>query len=288
MPLRVVVLGAGGMLGRHVVAALRAGAATVIAPQASARPSATGPTLDAAAPSVGATLSALLESARPHAVVNCIAVVPQAADAADASHLHTVNGSFPHRVAEAARTVGARVVHIGTDGVFAGTRETYDERAVPDPPDAYGASKLAGEIVGPGALTMRLSIFGPSPRPRGLWNWIHAQPPGATVAGYTDYVFTPISAALAAEAIRELLVRDVQVEGIVHAGGEVVSKYELVRRIAAHRGLDVVVHPVPGPSVTRVLAGDRLWQALGRPRPSLDESLAATDLPHFSALRPSP
>ena len=69
----------------------------------------------------------------------------------------------PVFLAEAARAVGARLIHVSTDFVFAGDRAVpYEAEAARAPLNAYGRTKLAGElavqrILGDRAVILRTS-----------------------------------------------------------------------------------------------------------------------------------
>jgi len=57
-----------------------------------------------------------------------------------------VNGAAPGIMAEEAKRLDALLVHYSTDYVFDGTKSTpYSEQDAPNPTNAYGRSKLAGE-----------------------------------------------------------------------------------------------------------------------------------------------
>jgi dTDP-4-dehydrorhamnose reductase len=77
-----------------------------------------------------------------------------------------VNARAPGVLAEEAKRLGAILVHYSTDYVFDGARRTpYDETALPNPVNVYGASKLEGEraiaAAGATALTLRTSwVYG--------------------------------------------------------------------------------------------------------------------------------
>jgi dTDP-4-dehydrorhamnose reductase len=89
----------------------------------------------------------LIAKIRPEAVINCVGVVKQLAAAHDPITSITLNSLFPHVVARACGEIGARMIHISTDCVFAGTRGNYRESDLPDAGDLYGRSKLLGEVV---------------------------------------------------------------------------------------------------------------------------------------------
>jgi dTDP-4-dehydrorhamnose reductase len=103
-----------------------------------------------------------LEALKADVIVNAAAYT--AVDAAEVNEAlaHRVNADAPRVLAEEACRTGALLVHYSTDYVFDGTKEApYTEDDEPNPLNAYGRSKLAGEqaIVASGAryLTFRTS-----------------------------------------------------------------------------------------------------------------------------------
>jgi dTDP-4-dehydrorhamnose reductase len=77
--------------------------------------------------------------------------------------------------------------------------------------------------------------------------------------------------------VAELVVAAIEarLEGVYHVGGEPISKYELVRSIAALLRPDLAVVPVEHGAIDRTLDSSRFFAAIGRVRPSLADSLAA-------------
>jgi len=82
----------------------------------------------------------------PDVIINAAAhtAVDRAEGEVEASF--AINRDGPRHLAEAANKVGATILHISTDYVFAGDKEgLYRETDPVDPQGVYGASKLAGE-----------------------------------------------------------------------------------------------------------------------------------------------
>jgi dTDP-4-dehydrorhamnose reductase len=91
-------------------------------------------------------LREVIRTVKPALIVNPAAytAVDQAESEPDIAMC--VNAEAPALMAEEARKLGAALVHYSTDYVFDGTKDgSYVEDDVPDPQNAYGRSKLAGE-----------------------------------------------------------------------------------------------------------------------------------------------
>ena len=133
--MKVLVTGAGGMLGRDVVLAAGNAGHDVVG---------FGHTeLDVADRDA---VSAKVGLERPDVVINCAAWtdVDGAEEAEEAAM--AVNGKGAGNVAAAAAEVGAGVVYVSSDYVFDGAKGApYVETDQPAPLSAYGRTKLAGE-----------------------------------------------------------------------------------------------------------------------------------------------
>jgi dTDP-4-dehydrorhamnose reductase len=130
---KLAVLGAGGLLGRHVVDELRAGGHEVNARDRR-----------------GCDIAQLDEVRRAvegaQIIINCAAFTNVDGAETDEAGAYRTNALGAENVARAASESAARLVHISTDFVFDGAqREPYDEFAVPNPLSIYARSKWAGE-----------------------------------------------------------------------------------------------------------------------------------------------
>ena len=133
--MKLLVTGAGGMLGRDVVAAAQAAGHEVVA--------LTRAELDVARADA---VTGAVGGARPDAVINCAAYTNVDGAEDDEAGATRVNGDGAANVAAAAAALGAAVIQPSTDYVFDGDkREPYVESDPVAPRSAYGRSKLAGE-----------------------------------------------------------------------------------------------------------------------------------------------
>ncbi|MBN8034093.1 dTDP-4-dehydrorhamnose reductase [Vibrio vulnificus] len=92
-------------------------------------------------------VSNLVSSFQPDAIINAAAhtAVDRAEEEVELSY--AINRDGPANLARAAEKVGAALLHISTDYVFAGDKDgEYEEEEATGPQGVYGNSKLAGEI----------------------------------------------------------------------------------------------------------------------------------------------
>ncbi len=231
---RVLVLGAEGMLGQTVFRVLsRNDDIGVVG--TSRRGSAALVPFEAEKDDVGELLGSL---GGVDFIINAIAVLARdirSGDTGSVERARFVNGVFPHRLCEAARRRGARVFLVSTDGVFGGDQGICLESTAPRASDAYGASKLQGEVRADHALNVRCSIVGPDPRRRrGLVEWVLGQPPGAGIRGFTDQRWNGVTTLQFARLCEGVITRDLferfRAESPVHhfCPNGTVTKFQLL------------------------------------------------------------
>lgn len=279
--MRVLVLGATGILGRALVAEGLARGLELTATYHRRLPS--GPGLerlrlvrvDLAQP---ARVVALLEGVSPDVVINA-AGVTRARCSDDPAAAWTINALSTHVLADAARSVGARLVHVSSDCVFRGDRGPYPEDALPDAIDLYGRSKARGEVRHTGFLTVRTSFVGHEVgTSHGLLAWLLAQ--RRPVPGYTNHLWSGVTAPFLARTLLDLATRtDVRVTGVLHVHGEDTSKARLLRVLSRAFRRDVPVLDVEAVEPVDRRLRSALLADLGVQVPPLEElarELAAT------------
>lgn len=92
------------------------------------------------------TLPTVIREIRPNVIVNAAAYTAVDKAEQEEAVATTINGTAVGVLAEEARKANALLIHYSTDYAFDGKKpEPYTEDDIPNPINAYGRSKLAGE-----------------------------------------------------------------------------------------------------------------------------------------------
>lgn len=213
-------------------------------------------------------LTELFKRVAPQVVINCIGLVKQVKESEDEQKAMAINALLPHQLAKLCEQYGARFIHFSTDCVFSGTRGNYRETDVPDAQDVYGRSKLLGEVDQPNALTIRTSIIGHELHSaQGLLEWFLSQ--GSTCEGFAKAIFSGLPTPVLASLVHELLVKP-DLTGIYHVSSEPISKYNLLKTIAAQYGKEIEIVPSEELVIDRSLDSERFSKQTGWVAPSWD------------------
>jgi dTDP-4-dehydrorhamnose reductase len=278
-PTRVLILGATGMLGNAMlrlfadspgfdVHGSARGAAALLRPDLRSRVR-TG--VDVEHPEA---LTGLMADLRPQVVVNAVGLVKQLAAADNPLAALPINALLPHRLARLCALAGARLVHVSTDCVFAGTRGGYTEADTPDAADLYGRSKLLGEVTAaPNAITLRTSIIGHElGSAHGLVGWFLAQ--RGAVKGYRRAVFSGLPTVELARVIRDHVLPRPDLSGLYHVAAAPIDKLSLLRLVAERYAHRIDIDADDRVVIDRSLDASRFQAATGYVAPPWPELVA--------------
>ena len=207
---------------------------------------------------------------RPDVVVNCIGLVKQLADADDPLLVIPINSLLPHRLARLCDLVGARLVHISTDCVFSGEKGGYSEDDPPDAKDLYGKSKFLGEVYYPHTLTLRTSIIGHELQgAHGLIGWFLAQQ--GRCKGFRRAIFSGLPTVALAQIIRDVVIPKPELSGLYHVSAKPITKYDLLQLVAQVYGKSIEIIPDDSLVIDRSLNSGRFQLATGYVAPEWTE-----------------
>lgn len=220
------------------------------------------------------SVAALVKAEQPDAILNAVGVIKQREFASDILATVPLNTLFPHRLAQLCADLGARLVHVSTDCVFSGRKGRYAEDDPPDVTDVYGLSKYLGELRTGPAITLRTSIIGPEmTRGASLLSWFLAQ--AGPVNGFRRAIFSGLPTIELARVIADHVLPNPDLSGLYHVAAEPISKFELLKLIAAAYETGTEINPVDTPEIDRSLDGSRFRTATGYVSPSWPNLIAA-------------
>lgn len=195
-----------------------------------------------------------VRAAAPQVIINATAYT--AVDLAESQPdlANAINGRAPGLLAEAARSLGAALIHYSTDYVFPGINQpahgilarAYLENDPPNPLSVYGKSKLAGEIaiqqVGGAYLILRTAWVYSLRRDSFVTKVLQWSRQQTELRLVIDQVSNPTWARLLAEVTAQLLGRAgeqpdgwlAEYRGLYHLAGEgYASRFDWAQQILA-------------------------------------------------------
>jgi dTDP-4-dehydrorhamnose reductase len=165
---------------------------------------------------------------------------------------------------------GARLIHVSTDCVFAGTKGNYVEGDAPDAGDMYGKSKYLGEVDYPHAITLRTSTIGHELQSAyGLLEWFLSQQ--GNCKGFSRAIFSGLPNTEFARVVRDVVIPRPELHGLYHVGAAPIGKYDLLKLIAAqyNKKIDIVFDEKF--AIDRSLNVDQFTRVTGYRAPSWPE-----------------
>jgi dTDP-4-dehydrorhamnose reductase len=269
---RILVLGATGMLGHKLVQRLSAGHEVVGTTRSATVPAALrGQRLISGVSAEDfSSITRALAAFRPEAVVNCIGLIKQLKP--NRRDQIAINAMFPHQLLELCQAAGARLIHLSTDCVFSGRHGNYTESSPPDPVDDYGRSKLLGELEA-GGLTLRTSIIGRElSGGHGLVEWFYRQR-GQSTRGFRKAIYSGLTTLEMSRVIANVLEQHPTLEGVWHVSSAPINKCELLNKVNALADLKAVIEPQDDFVCDRSLDSARFERQTGYQSPSWDAML---------------
>jgi len=233
--MRVLVFGAGGMLGHKLMQVLGAkhevfgtvrGATKHLGPFAPEDRIVVNVAVDDLD-----SIRKAIETVKPDVVMNAVGIIKQLPDSKNVITTLTVNSIFPHRLAELGKEFGFRLITISTDCVFSGSRGNYSEDDIPDATDLYGKSKNLGEVIDDNCLTLRTSIIGHElGSSHSLIDWFLSNR-GGKVKGFANAIYSGFPTIVFAAIIDNLIRNYPKLTGLYHVSSDPINKYDLLRLV---------------------------------------------------------
>jgi dTDP-4-dehydrorhamnose reductase len=189
-------------------------------------------------------VKSLISSFQPDVIMNAAAMTNVDWCEDHREEAWNVNVVGVENLVEAARKVGARIIHISTDYVFDGKMGNYNEEDQPNPVNYYGKTKLAGENAIriadiDHAILRTIVVYGNGINVKknfALWV-IESLKAGRHIRCVTDQVGNPTHVSDLAFAM--IQIAELGKSGIFHVcGKDTVSRYEFAVKISEIFGFE--------------------------------------------------
>lgn len=207
---------------------------------------------------------------RPSFAINCIGLIKQKVSS-EMDYIK-VNALLPHYLNDLCRSVESKLIHFSTDCVFTGAKGFYSESALPDASDMYGRSKLLGEVVSNGALTLRTSIVGLELYSNtSLLEWFLSRE--NAVSGFTHAIFSGLTTLEISKIVHSIMGQHYGLSGLYHLSMDPVSKHDLLCIIRDAFNHNIKIHKDPTLVIDRSLDSKLFKASIGYTSPSWNESI---------------
>lgn len=273
--MRILITGAGGLLGGRLATLLATDHDTVALTRLQPPPPGVpGFTADLTR---AERVAEVLREVQPDAVLHCAALADAEVCERDPGRARQDNVEATRILARLSCLQGARLITMSTDLVFNGEQPWSSEDSAAEPVNEYGRSKLAAEQAAseqdPTCTILRVALLcgrGFGDRRSASESIAGRLKRGETVTLFDDEWRTPIDPESLALAVRAVLSRP-HARGRFHIGGaDRLTRYELGERVARALTLDT--------SLLRK-AGQASHSGAPRPRDaSLETSRARSEL----------
>jgi len=210
----------------------------------------------------------ILNDLKPDVILNCVGITLRKPEIKDFEYSHKINTEFPHFLRTWAQDHKSYLIHFSTDCVFSGKDGPYTEESRTSAEDIYGRTKAAGEVVGPCTLTLRGSMIGRELFGKTeLLEWALSQK-NKQVKAFSKVIYSGVTTNLMAELVAKLVLMPKKLTGIYQVSSEPISKLELLQLIDKYFHLNLAIIEESTPVSSKILISEKLKKTIGFNCPS--------------------
>jgi len=191
-----------------------------------------------------------IKSISPDVIINCIGILIKGANK-DPENAIFINAYMPHVLMNFSNKLNCKLIHISTDCVFSGEKKTpYQELDFKDGKDTYAKSKGLGEIINENHLTLRTSVIGPELKTDGeeLFHWFMSQ--SGEINGFTRAIWSGVTTLMLAKVVDWTIEN--KITGLYHVtNNKSIDKYTLLSLIKKYTKKDISITPIRGKELNK-------------------------------------
>ena len=198
----------------------------------------------------------------PDVIVHTAAIANAQLCEIDKENAYKVNVEGTRNIKNAAEAVGAKLIYISTDLVYSGDKDFFTELDPPAPKSYYAKTKLEAEGIVrdyENHIILRIALlYGwGNVFTNSFTDWLHTELRAKRhIKVFTDQFRTPIYVMDVADAIKELIQKDIKNELFNLGGPEKISRYEFAKRFVETFGYkEELLEPVKMEDVKSYVSG---------------------------------
>lgn len=277
--MRILILGAGGMMGHKLMQLLPAQHEVTGTVRANTRSYERFGIFDINRLIGGVDVNdfdkvvKIVAQIQPQFIINCVGIIKQLETAHDPLTSISINSLFPHKLGNLCRACAIRLIHISTDCVFSGRKGMYKVSDISDAEDLYGRSKYLGEVSVENCLTLRTSIIGRELQSAfGLVEWF-LQNSHDRLKGYKGAIYTGLTTIELVRVIQSIMETSPDISGIYQVSSDPINKYDLLSLLRDAFDLSTEIISVDEPQIDRSLDSSRFRKEMNYTPPSWPEMI---------------
>lgn len=216
-----------------------------------------------------------LNEVKPNVIINCIGVTTRKISNNKELIIY-INSLLPHQLDNWASNNDSKLIHFSTDCVFNGKAAVpYSEKSDKTASDLYGQSKSLGEVSeSKHSLTLRSSIIGNEINHfTELVEWMISQN-GKQVSGYQNVMYSGVTTNTMAKFVEHILRNNLNLSGLYQIASEPISKLNLIKTINNIYSLKSTIRPDGKHQSYKVLDGSEFVKATGLKTPTWNEMIS--------------
>ncbi len=179
-------------------------------------------------------LDTVISTIKPNYVINCAAFTNVDKNETNREYAYSVNvGGIKNIISATNKNI--KIIHISTDYIFDGLKESYKENDIPNPLNYYGKLKLESENILKSSnrsfLILRPSVIYNDSH-QNFYTWVYQSLiKNKKINVVTDQISNPTWSWSLSEVIYKSILNNL--EGVFHYGGsDVISRYEFALKIS--------------------------------------------------------
>ena len=218
-------------------------------------------------------LENVFEHVKPDVAINCVGLVKQKMDSTSYIESLEINALLPHKLFVLGEKYNVKIIQLSTDCVFTCEDGIKRQTDVPNANDLYGRTKHLGELDYGNALTLRTSIVGRQlSGHESFFEWILSQQ-GKVSSGYRNALYTGLTTHALSNVMCKIITDHFWLSGIWQIASEPISKFELMTKLNRSLNLKIDIREDTEFKCDRRLDGTQFFETTGIRIPTWDEMI---------------